>query len=321
MAHELSFAQNGTAEAFYALKPAWHGLGTVLDHAPNSAEAIEAAQLNWRVAQRELKTIDGIHVPGHFANVRQDSGEVLGVVSDRYQVVQNREAFDFLDGLIEDGIIKYESAGALRGGRIVWLLARMPSVDQIAERDSTLRYVLFSTSHDGSASIHAVPTSVRVVCANTLRVAVANDIGIRHTGDVSRKLDIAKRYLSQFDERFTLFRDQARLLAQRKLVGTAAADYIAELFPEVNERGRARSIRDKKVEQIRRNYRNDRQQLPAIAGTWWALYNAVSEAVDHNGRYIGTGRDRAENKFLSTVDGTGANFKAKAFELAISMAG
>jgi phage/plasmid-like protein (TIGR03299 family) len=319
MAHELSFI-NGKAEAFYALKPAWHGLGTVLDHAPNSAEAIEAAHLDWRIGQRALRTVDGIDVPDLFANVREDTGAVLGVVSGRYQTVQNREAFDFLDGLLADGVIKYESAGALRGGRIVWLLARMPTVDTIADGDHTLRYVLFSTSHDGSASIHAVPTSVRVVCANTLRVAVANDIGIRHTGDVTHKLELAKRYLSQFDERFTLFRDDARKLATRQLQGTEARDYIAQLFPEVTNPGRSRSIRDKKIEQVRRAYSNGRQTMPAIKGTWWSLYNAVSETIDHNGRYIGTGRIRAENKMLSTVDGTGADFKAKAFKLALEMA-
>jgi phage/plasmid-like protein (TIGR03299 family) len=320
MAHEISTV-NGTAEAFFALKPAWHGLGTILDHAPSSAEAITAAHLDWRVERKELKTVDGLDVPDHYATVREDNGGILGVVSGRYQLVQNREAFDFLDGLLQDGVIKYESAGALRGGRIVWLLARMPSVDTIAAGDDTLRYVLFSTSHDGSASIHAVPTSVRVVCANTLRIATMNDVGIRHTGDVAGKLEVARRFLSQFDEKFTLFRDSARKLAERKIVGTAAKDYIASLFPEVKEPGRSRTIRERKVQTIRRNYQNDRQSIPSIKGTWWGLYNAVSELIDHDGTFKGTGRARQENRMLSTIDGTGADFKAKAFKLALHMAG
>ena len=130
-------------------------------------------------------------MPDHFATVRTDSGDVLGVVGKRYRIVQNRDAFGFLDSLLQDGIMKYESAGALRGGRQVFLLARMPSVDEIVPGDNSLRYVLFSTSHDGTAAIHAVPTSVRVVCANTLRIATASSVGFRHTDDVKAKLDSA----------------------------------------------------------------------------------------------------------------------------------
>jgi hypothetical protein len=130
-----------------------------------------------------------------------------------------------------------------------------------------------------------------------------------------------KKFLSQFDENFTLFRDEARILASRQLKGTEAKDYIATLFPEVKEQGRSRSIRERKVEQVRRNYRNERQSIPSIKGSWWSLYNAVSESIDHDGTFKGTGRVRSENKMLSTIDGTGADFKAKAFRLALEMAG
>lgn len=322
MAHEISTV-NGHSEAFYALRPAWHGLGAVLDHAPDSEEAIRAARLDWSVSLRPLQTPEGREAPEHFATVRTDTGEILGVVGNRYQIVQNAEAFEFLDGLLQDGIIRYESAGALRGGRIVWLLARMPSVDEIAPGDNSLRYVLFSTSHDGSASIHAVPTSVRVVCANTLRVATAGDIGFKHTGNVREKMNFARQYLSQFDSQFTLFRDSARLLAQRQFSKDEAREYVSALFPEVAEDGRARSIRERKVATVRSNFRNERQNLPSIKGSWWSLYNAVSELVDHDGR--GTrgkdARGKAENRMLSTVDGNGADFKAKAFRLAVHMAG
>lgn len=320
MAHEIS-NRNGTDEAFYALKPAWHGLGTVLDHAPNSEEAIKAAHLDWRIDREPIKTESGLIVPDTYATVRADDPRtVLGTVSGRYKIVQNREAFAFLDGLLQDGVMKYESAGALRGGCIVWLLARMPSSDEIAEGDITNRYVLFSTSHDGSASIHAVPTSVRVVCANTLRVATASDVGIRHTGDVTGKLEIARQYLSQFDQKFTAFRDHARVLATRQFSRDQAHEYLAGLFPEVKEPGRARSIRDRKVAQIRKNYQSPRQQMPSIKGTWWALLNSVTELIDHGGTYRGKGRDRAENRMLSTVDGAGADLKVKAYKLAVEMA-
>lgn len=319
MAHEISNSR-GINEAFYSLQPAWHGLGQVLSHAPNSATAITAAHLDWQVAMEQLQTASGRLAAEHFATVRQDTGDILGIVSDRYQIVQNKDAFDFLDGLLADGIIRYESAGALRGGKVVWVLARMPSIDTIAEGDDTLRYVLFSTSHDGSQAIQAIPTSVRVVCANTLRVATAGNIGIRHTGDVAGKLEFAKQYLSQFDEKFTLFRDNARILATRQIIGNQAKDYINTLFPEVKEAGRAQTIREGKLSKIRANYRNDRQNIPSIKGSWWSLVNAVTELVDHGSTFKGKGREKAENKMLSTIDGNGADFKVKAFELALAMA-
>lgn len=318
MAHEISTV-NGTAEAFFALKPAWHGLGTVLDHAPTSELAIKAAHLDWMVEQRELETTDGIKVDGHFATVRTDTGSVLGVVSDRYKVVQNHESFAWMDSLLQDGLMKYESAGALRGGRIVWLLARLPSVDVIAEGDNTLRYVLFSTSHDGTACIHAIPTSVRVVCANTLRIATAGNVGIRHTGNVASKLDFARQFISQYDEKFTLFRDSARKLAERKVSPESAKEYIATLFPEVPEVGRGRTIRENKIAIIRQNYRNDRQNIASIKGSWWSLLNSVTELIDHDGKRLTS--EKAESKMLSVVDGHGADFKVRAFELAMAMAG
>lgn len=321
MAHEISVRADGTAEAFFAMKPAWHGLGQVLDHAPDSRTAMAAAGLDWRVAKVPLKTDEGSEVPDWFATVRRDSGDVLGVVGAKYRIVQNSEAFEFLDGLLQDGVIRYESAGALRGGRIVWALARMPSVDEIVPGDKSFRYILFSTSHDGSASLHAIPTSVRVVCANTFRVATARDVGFRHTGDVDQKLKIARMYLSQFDEKFTLFRDHARVLASTGWTNEQARDYIERLFPTVEAQGRSRTIRETKVSEVRTNLRNPRNSLPGIKGTWWSLFNAVTEAVDHSERRSRKTAAARETRMLSVTNGQGADFKERAFKHALEMAG
>ncbi len=327
MAHEISKTADGRSELMIALKPAWHGLGTVLDHAPTSHEAITAAHLDWDVELQPLAIPSGEIAAEHFATVRTDTNEgrgtVLGVVGQRNGVVQNREAFEFLVSLLQDDLMRYESAGVLKGGRIVFLLARLPSVDEIAEGDTSNRYVLFSTSHDGSAAIHAIPTAERVVCHNTYRIAVANDVGFRHTANVRDKMDYARRYLSQFDEQFTLFRDHARVLAQRQVDPAAARDYIESLFPSVEESGRSQTIRDNKVEAVRVCYRNERQQLPSIKGTWWSLVNAVTESIDHNngnGKPITSDAQR-ENRFLRLTDGIGADVKQRAFDMAVEMAG
>src|SRR5258706_2371709 len=162
MAHELSINAAGQAEAFYALTPAWHGLGVTVKDAPNSVDAIRLARLDWGVVQQAVYTnsaqqtliagIDGDmgKIEGWRANVRRDTGAVLGVVSSRYSVIQNVGAFDFVDALVQDGIVKYESAGAMRGGRVVWLLARMPGRGEVVGGDDLERFILFTNTHDGS---------------------------------------------------------------------------------------------------------------------------------------------------------------------------
>ena len=344
MAHEISILNDGTAEAAYALKGAWHGLGTVLDTVPDSETMLKAANLDWEVDLIDLHgTVKGGREDGRTIAstqkmvVRTDNYTELGIVGDNYGVVQNREAFSFLDSLFQDGIMRYESAMALRGGRVIAVLARMPSVvDEIADGDTCARYCLFQTSHDGSMNLRAIPTSVRVVCMNTLRMAISasgNIEGVRHIGDMGKKLDYLRKYLSQFDAKFTLFRDKARQLATAKIDASnsshadAVRKYIDTLFPPVEvkpgEPSRAKTIRDGKVAAIRRNYRNERQMLPSIRNSWWSLVNSVTELVDHGDEMVfkGKGRERDENKFMNVVTGDGAAFKSKAFDLACEAVG
>src|SRR6266699_3339319 len=109
MAHELSIREDGRVEAFFGSKePAWHGLGMVVDGTPSSAEAIELAGLGWEVGTEPIYPADMQPIEGWRRTIRQDSKATLGVVTDGYNVVQNREAFDFIDGLLQDGLMKYE---------------------------------------------------------------------------------------------------------------------------------------------------------------------------------------------------------------------
>lgn len=320
MSAEISFI-DGKAEAAFALKPAWWDVGGehVLDHVPTSEQMIEAAHLNWHVELQPIYDHDGRHIPGHATTIRTDTGLHLGVMSDSYRVVQNREAFSFLDNLLKDKVMRYESAGALRGGRTVWALARMPSVDQIAEGDDLQRYVLWLNSHDGTGALYCVPTSVRVVCSNTAALAIRGQRGIRHIGDMSAKLKQAHELLSQADEQFTGFRDKAQFLASRRYKPEQANEYIATLVPKPEQEGRAASIHERKVNEIRLAFKSERNQLPSIRGSWWSLYNAISEAVDHR-RFFSFKGNRAENRMMSVLMGQGAEFKQRAFDLAVDMA-
>lgn len=339
MAHLISEA-SGKAEAFYALKPAWHGLGTVLDHAPDSATAIHAAGLDWSVdqlpliARKKIATPEGdvfrdIDATDYMANVRSDTGTVLGIVGDGYKVVQNVEAFGFLDGLIQDGILKYESAGALKDGRIVWMLGRLPSVDTIAQGDDVYRYVLLTMAHDGTGAIRGLPTATRVVCWNTLSAALGSAkketiVTIRHSGDIGNKMRQAQYMLAQYDRQFTDHAAACRHLAGKRYTAAELETFLNTLFPPVESEGRAKTIRENDVASVRVNLESPRQRIGGIAGSWWSALNGVTELVDHGSVTRGaTQRDKDENRLMASVGlhGRAAAFKQEALSLAIAMAG
>ena len=178
----------------------WHGLGVVVEDAPSSKDALNLARLDWRVVQKPLFTNSGL-VEGYKANVRDSDNSVLGVVTDRYKVVQNTEAFAFTDNLLGEGV-KYETAGSLQGGKKVWLFARLPR-EYIMYGERITPYLVFSNTHDGSGAVKVAITPVRVVCNNTLNLALSTAnrcFSIVHTGDIKGKIDEAKQTLFMADE-------------------------------------------------------------------------------------------------------------------------
>lgn len=167
----------------------WHGLGTIVMEAPTSADALRLAELDWEVVQEPVYTGNQEPIKGYKANVRSSDRKVLGVVSDRYKVVQNVDAFSFTDELLGKGV-RYETAGSLQEGRKVWLLARLPKEYVIAgERISS--YLVFSNTHDGSGSVKVAVTPVRVVCNNTLNLALntaKRSFSMIHAGNINDKI-------------------------------------------------------------------------------------------------------------------------------------
>ena len=178
---------------FYVWETPWHGLGTKVLEAPASKDALQLAGLNWRVMQEPIYTAMEELVDGYKANVRDSDRKVLGVVTDRYRVIQNDEAFAFTDGLLGEGV-KYETAGSLQGGRKVWLLAHMPH-EYIISGERISPYLLFSNTYDGSGAIKVALTPIRVLCQNTLNLALASakrSWSMIHTGDIREKMQEAK---------------------------------------------------------------------------------------------------------------------------------
>ena len=178
---------------FYTRTAPWHGLGTKVDEALTSKDALIYAGLDWQVLQEPVYTSAGELVSGYKVNVRDTDRNILGIVSDRYKIVQNEEAFSFTDALLGEGV-KYETAGSIANGKIVWMLARMPQ-RYIISGDAIEPYLVFSNTHDGSGAIRVAMTPIRVVCQNTLNLALSGaqrSWSARHTSNVLNRLDEAR---------------------------------------------------------------------------------------------------------------------------------
>ena len=175
---------------FYTRTEPWHGLGTRVEESPTSADAIRLAGLDWKVVQKKVYSEDGIKIDGYTANVRDKDGKALGIVGSRYSIVQNEDAFRFTDALLGEGVT-YETAGSLKEGKVIWLLAKLPNKYEILG-DAVDPYIVFTNTHDGSGAVRVAMTPVRVVCNNTLNMALSTakrTWSARHTGNIDNKLD------------------------------------------------------------------------------------------------------------------------------------
>ena len=197
---------------FYVREAPWHGLGVRVESALNSEDALVMSGLNWNVLQKPIMTTSGNPIPGYKANIRDTDNRVLGVVTDRYRVVQNSEAFAFTDALLGEGV-RYETAGSLQDGKKIWILAKLPD-KYIIEGEQIDPYLVFSSSHDGSGSIKVAMTPIRVVCQNTLNLAMSTakrSWSTIHIGDLAAKMDEAHNTLllaEKYSDKFGKFCQQ-----------------------------------------------------------------------------------------------------------------
>ena len=229
----------------------WHGLGTIVMEAPASAEALKLAGLDWKVVQEPVYTDNRELIKGYKANVRSSDRRVLGVVSDRYKVVQNTDAFSFTDELLGKGV-KYETAGSLQEGKKVWLLARLPKEYVIAgERISS--YLVFSNTHDGSGSVKVAVTPVRVVCNNTLNLALETakrSFSMIHTGNIHDKIQEAKDTLFMVENYMDNLGIEFEQLRRQKMTDAQVKEYIELLLPMEKE---PTPIQSKNILKLRRD--------------------------------------------------------------------
>jgi phage/plasmid-like protein (TIGR03299 family) len=296
----------------------WHGKGNIVDHALTAQEAIVAGGLDWEVELAEI-TVGGVLLDDYFATVRQDTGKVLGIVGSRYQVVQNRKLFTFFDPVIdpEKGAI-YHTAGVLKEGRRVWMLAKVPGDFYVpgVEDDRVENYVLLASAHDGSMHVTVMHTPVRVVCWNTLSMALGGKqtmVKIRHTASAQYELAMAHTVLGLATRRIGAVKEAARALAGYRVQPGFLKRFLRAIFPSKPERKGEEPSAVTKNKRARVEMLFEAGNTNTLAGmehTGWALYNAVAEYVDH---------DWTARRGTDTLDrawfGGGDALKLKAFRL------
>lgn len=295
---------------FYTRQKPWHGLGTMVQEAPASAEALILAGLDWNVIQKPIQTTEGSPIPGFLANVRDSDEKILGVVTNRYKVVQNREAFAFTDELLGEGVT-YETAGSLQDGRRTWVLAKLPH-RYIISGDEIEPYLVFMNSHDGSGSIKAAMTPIRVVCNNTLNLALSTAKrfwSTNHTGDINGKLSDAHNTLFYANEYMGELGKAIDQLCKIKVSDRQVYEYIDALFPlmeDPTDQQKKNLMRMK--EDLKQRY-FDAPDLVHTGKNGYRFVNAVSDFATHSKPL----RERAnykESLFSRTVDGNAMIDKA-----------
>lgn len=303
---------------FYTRQKPWHGLGKRVEEALCSLDALKLAGLNWKVIQKSIFTEDNIEVPNFKANVRSTDDKILGVVTDRYQIVQNSEAFEFTDELLGQGV-KYETAGSLFGGKKIWLLAKLPERYRIAG-DEIETYLVFSNSHDGSNAIRVAVTPVRVVCNNTLNLALHDAKRIWsavHVGDISKKLDEARRTLLNTEHYMYKLKIEGEVMNRINMPDKKVMEYIEQLIPLPEN---PTKLQENNIDLLRTDMKLRYYEAPDLVDlpkNGWRFINAVSDFATH-AKPLRKTASYNENMFIKTVEGNA--LIDKAYEIVSALA-
>lgn len=289
----------------------WHRLGTIIADAPTSDKAIKIAGLDWNVIQKPVYTTTGI-ISGYKANIRDIDEKFLGLVTDRYKIVQNREAFEFTDALLGEGV-RYETAGSLASGKRVWMLAKMETATITDEKVDP--YLVFTNSHDGTGAIRVAITPIRVVCQNTLNLALekaSRHWSAIHTGNIQSKLDDARYTLLNAKEYMKALEEEFGELKLISLPDAKLDEYINMLLPFDEAKDSPRKINNIKDMRAELRYRYfNAPDLQPIEKSAYRFINAVSDFATHTEPKRRT-QNFQENLFMKTVDGNALIDKAYA---------
>lgn len=343
MAHEITHTDGLVLHG----EKAWHGLGTLVEQAPTPREALQIAGLDWEVEQWALSATDGenrVAVPTHVANIRQDTSAQLGIVGAGWTPFQNRELADFCESLAEFGQVKIESAGSIRGGEKVWFLLKGEqfAVARTGDQDTIFPYILVSNGFDGGTALRCTPTTVRVVCSNTLHLVIPQVDAAggwtpgataayicRHTQSLASRVNEARAALRMYGQTLASNRVMIDALAARDVSHDAVNRFFLAAF--AGQFGAVADVATTKPERRHRENALDCIRLcvdtfereQSVAGpTAWNAMNAYTNWLQH-GRKVHR-KDpvaAAEVRLASNLFGESANRTADAFRMAFSLSG
>lgn len=312
MSHNLE-KRNGRYSIAYTGETPWHKHGQKLAEAFDAKTALEQAGLDFEVAKVPITTADdSVIIPDRYALRRTDTKDVLGVVTDFYKPLQNREAFGFFDAVFGKDKARFEVAGVLGKGEKVWLLAKLPGDFRVGKEDTIGKWLLLSNGHNTNEPVRAKFTPIRVVCQNTLTAALSStesEIRVQHIGDVAGKLEIAGHLLSAAGAYFNDVQEVFTGFSRRSMTDRVFQNYVTRVITgEITKLDELTAPARKTFDRIAELHETGRgHDLKNVRGTLWGAYNAVTEYVDH---------DKAADGISYMAFGRGSEIKQRAFNVA-----
>jgi len=311
-------AHNIYENRMFCVGKAWHDVGIRINEEVTSEEAIKLSGLDYEVikvplfAEQNNQKIDA----EVFGTLNTSNNKILGVVADRYKIVQNIKAFEFFDGIVKSKEAFYHSAGALGNGEKIWILAKLPKNLLVFRNDVVEKYLLFTNSHDGKSAVKMYFTPIRVVCQNTLIASYKDQnegISINHVGNINAKTEEAKRLLGLALDFYKDFE-----IITQKFVNTSMTrqgfDQYAFRILNITENTEKSTNLENNIDRLSSLFINGKgNNEEGIKNTLWAGYNAFTEFADH---YKTT---RGNNRVNSILFGSGATMKRKAYEEALKL--
>lgn len=331
MAHNLNINERGEAAFFNSdVKPAWHGLGKNLGRKLTAEEALKEGHLDFEVVKRPIywEAADGekILLPKKYATVREDRDIMLGVVGDKYTILQNKSVFSLFDPLISEGEAVYDTGGVLGDGQTVWVAMKLPAHLKVAGKDEIELYLVGTSTHDGSGSALGFLSPIRTVCQNTLKMAIGANAGmvrIRHLASAEAKLKEAHRILGISNQLAGEMEEIFNSLAGQKVTSRDEKSFIETLFPippvpegqdDYKRKPSALTYREEVLEAYETGVGQQ-----AIRGTKWGLFNGVTHWLDHGRKYNSDGGHDSSKKLSSIWFGDSARIRQDALDLLLRM--
>ena len=319
MAHEFE-------SGMFVKEEAWHKLGVVVEEAPSIEEAYELSGLNWQVEllPSYCKIGDKEVSTGEYAIVRDKDNSIFGTVGERYVPFQNKEAFDWCKPLVESEYWNIETAGSLKGGRVCWAMLKQGE-DSVVSNDLLKQYLLMTWSHDGSKSVQVAPTTIRVVCANTLQMALDGNKEIskvRHTSSMIPRLEEVRKLYDMSCEAFKVQQEAFNILLDKQI--ETPEEYIDRIMDEVFGVKSLKDLKDGRGKTIAEGTRNTLLEYASngsgikeqgIGNTLYGAFNGVSEAMEHV-----IGGNRVKDRGYNVLFGGGKENIQNAFDIALNMA-